>query len=215
MTRPIILWCLAPFVFAVFHLALGSRLRPAELASKQRELAEEMERAGRYKEAGNAYKRAKDTAHPSDLSLRARLDIDLARTAVLSGAPLEGAHHMEQLVNTLAKRRSRLAFEEDAKATRALGLYFAAYALRLDSPASEAWRHHAEASRRLFAELHDAAKSQNRNGDTFFYGRNLEATILLQRLRQAELASAPTPGPVLAALENGIAAQTISFETAP
>ena len=113
------------------------------------------------------------------------------------------------------KRRQRLPVEEEVKATRALGLYFAAYALRLDSPTSEAWRQEAQTARRLFRELHDAAKSGNRNGDTLFYGRNLEASILLERLRQAELASAPTPGPVLAALESGIALQKIRFESAP
>ena len=215
MTRPVLSWCLAPLVFALFHLALGIKLRPAEIATKQRQTAAEMERAGRYKEARDGYQRARSTAHPGDLALRARLDTDIARTAVLSGAPLEGARQMEQLLDTLAKQRPRLAVEEDAKATRALGLYFAAYALRLDSPASGEWRRQAETSRRLFGELHDAAKSQYRNGDTLFYGRNLEASILLQRLRQAELASAPTPGPVLAAIENGIAAQNVRFAPNP
>ncbi len=215
MKRPVQIWCLAPLVFALFHLAFGSRLRLTEIASEQRELATEAERAGRFGEARALYIRAKSTAHPSDFTLKARLDTDIARIAILSGAPLEGARQMAQLSDTLGKRRKRLPVEEEVKATRALGLYFAAYALRLDSPASEVWRGEAQTARRLFLELHDTAKSENRNGDTLFYGRNLEASILLERLRQAELASAPTPGPVFAALENGIANQKIQFESTP
>jgi len=215
MKRPVLIWCLAPFIFALFHLAFGKKLQLAEIASEQRRLATESERTGRFSEARNLYNRAKSTAHPSDFALRARLDTDIARIAILSGAPLEAARQMAQLSETLMKRRQRLPVEEEVKATRALALYFAAYALRLESPMSEVWRNEAQTARRLFRELHETAKSDNRYGDTLFYGRNLEASILLERSRQAELTSAPTPGPVLAAVENGIAAQKLRFGSTP
>lgn len=215
MTRPVLCWCLAPLLAVLVHLAFGSKLSRAETASKQRQAAVEIEQQGKYDEAARLYQNAKQAAHPSDFPLRARLAVDIARTAILSGAPLEGSQQMEQLLDILKKQRPRLSIEEEAKATRALGLYFAAYALRLDSPAPEAWNREAEDARRLFLELHDSAKAQSRSGDTLFYGRNLEASITLARLRQAELASAPTPAPVLAALETGIAAKKARIESSP
>lgn len=215
MTRPVLYWCLAPLLAALVHLAFGGKLSGAETAFKQRQIATETERKGRYGEARSLYQSAKKAAHPSDFPLRARLDVDIARTAILSGAPLEGSRQMEQLLEILKKQRPRLPIEEEAKATRALGLYFAAYTLHLDSPAPEAWNREAKEARRLFLELHDAAKAQGRGGDALFYGRNLEASITLERLRQAELASAPTPAPVIAALETGIAAKRVHLESTP
>ena len=203
----LILWCLLPLFAIAFHFTYGSRLLLAEDAVKLRLLAQHEERAAHYKKAVERYLAAEDAAHPKDCILRARLRIDAARALMLAGSPLEAAEQIDLFLNTKLEKPLPENIIAEAKSTLALSLYYATYALRLESSSPKRWENEIQEATSLFEELYQSEIKSPGAPLAAFYARNLEATIALTRARQAELASEIIPPPALAAINQGVASK--------
>jgi hypothetical protein len=200
----LLVWCLYPLSVFLLHYTMGERLRAMESAMFSRTQAVVFEQEGRLQNAAWWYRRAEANAHSEDLPARARLMIDAARVAILQGEAFEGVEKMEQLLAASPGKALPKPLRAEANATRALGLYYAAYALRLDNNEPDLWKQEAAEARAVFLRLHEQARRLNLPQETILYGRNLEAAIRLQREKLAEIAVNPPPPASLAARDRSI-----------
>ncbi len=215
MKRVHFLWCIVPLGLVLFHFGLGERWLYAETAVRIQLQGFAAEASDQILTARELYLNAEKAAHPDDVLLRARLRIDTARTTILAGAPLNGVKQIERLLGNHADGILPSQLRAEARATRALGLYYAAYALRLDSPEPAVWQPELDSASQLFRDLFEDASREGRAQEAVFYARNLEACVRLKRTRQAELASLPTPPAVLATLNRGVSAKKLPIDEAP
>lgn len=200
-------WCLIPLVVVAFHFSYGERLLHAEKSVRLRLLAQTAERAQNYKKAVQLYLAAENAAHPKDSLLRVRVRIDAARALTMAGAPLEAAEQLDLLLKPNLGRALPERLAAEAKATLASSLYFAAYALRIETPSANMWQSEIDEATHLFQDLYQSEIKTSSKTLASFYARNLEATILLARVRKGELASQPLPPAARAALEQGVASK--------
>ena len=203
----LILWCVLPLFAVVFHCVYGGPLLTAEDAVKLRLLGQQKERAAQYNKAVELYLSAGHAAHPRDTILRARLRIDAARALMLSGSPLEAAEQIDSLLNSKSETTLPDNIIAEAKSTLALSLYYATYALRLESSSPKRWENEIREAIALFEELYKSEIKSPGAPLATFYARNLEASITLARTRQAQLASEMIPPPAQAALSHGVASK--------
>lgn len=199
-----LLWALYPFAALLLHFTVGERWRAAENATSLRSEALSFEQKGNLQKAALLYGAAGKAALPYDLPLRARLKIDAARVAILLGEPFQGVEQMEKLLAEPSAKTLPGLLRSEANAICALGLYYAAYALRLDKNEPELWQQEAADARAIFLKLHENALRLNRPDEAAFYGRNLEAAIRLQREKLAEIAVNPPPPASLAARDRSV-----------
>jgi hypothetical protein len=193
-TTLLLVWCLYPLSALLLHYTMGERLRALEGALFFRTQGVLSEKEGRLQNAALWYRNAEAAVHPRDLSVRARLLIDAARVAILQGEAFEGVEKMERLLNALPGKTL----------PKPLGLYYAAYALRLDNNEPDLWQQEAAEARATFLRLHEQARRSNLPEETVLYGRNLEAAIRLQREKLAEIAVNPPPPASLAARDRSV-----------
>jgi hypothetical protein len=179
-------------------------MQHTEASKRLRQKALETELAGNLQQAGKLYSKAAEAVDREDFKLRARLRIDAARTAILQGEAFEGIAQMERMLTQKEARKLTGLLQSEARATCALGLYYAAYALRLDNPQPEMWKQEALEAHTLFRELYEDAVRKGRENDATFYARNLEACIILERSKLAEIAINPPPPAALAARDKSI-----------
>lgn len=203
----LVLWCASPLLALAFHLAYGEQLLWAEIAIRLRLSAQQAERAANYTKALELYLASENAAHPKDSTLRARAHIDAARALMLAGSPLEAAEQIDLLLNAKPQKPLPENIVSEAKSTLALSLYYATYALRLESSSPKRWQNEIDEATALFRELYQSEIKSPRRPLAAFYARNLEATVLLARTRQAELASQLIPPPAQAALNQGVASK--------
>jgi hypothetical protein len=203
-TALLLLWCLYPLSILLIHFTRGERWRAAERAVALRDQGITLERAGRFPEAAQCYKAAEENALADDVLLRSRLKVDTARVAILQGEVFEGVGRMERLLASNAGKSLPKALRAEANATCALGLYYAAYALRLDNDQPALWRREASDARAIFSNLHEQALRSNQSAEAALHGRNLEASIRLQKEKLAEIAVKPPPPASLAARDRNI-----------
>ena len=203
-TTLLLVWCLYPLSALLLHYTMGERLRALEGALFFRTQAVLFEKEGRLQNAALWYRNAEAAVHPSDLSVQARLLIDAARVAILQGEAFEGVEKMDRLLNAMPGKTLPKPLRAEANATRALGLYYAAYALRLDNNEPDLWQQEAAEARAIFLRLHEQARRSNLPEETALYGRNLEAAIRLQREKLAEIAVNPPPPASLAARDRSV-----------
>jgi hypothetical protein len=205
LSPPLLLvWCLYPLSVLLLHFTLGERWRAAEGALSLRTRAIGFEQEGRLQKAASCYKSAQEAALVDDLLLRTRLNIDEARVAILQGEAFEGVERMEQLLSNHPGKSLPRSLKAEANATCALGLYYAAYALRLDNNEPDLWQQEAAEARAIFLRLHEQARRSNLPEEAALYGRNLEAAIRLQRGKLAEIAVNPPPPASLAARDRSV-----------
>jgi hypothetical protein len=197
-------WCLYPLSILLIHFTKGERWRAAERAVALREKGTALEREARFAEAAQYYKSAEDAALADDVPLKSRLKIDAARVAILKGEVFEGVEKMERLLASNSGKSLPKALRAEMNATCALGLYYAAYALRLDNYQPALWQREAADARAIFSSLHEEAMRSNSPAETALHSRNLEATIRLQREKLAEIAVKPPPPASLAARDRNI-----------
>jgi hypothetical protein len=203
-TAFLLIWCLYPLSALLLHFTLGERWRGAEQALSLRQQAVAFERDGRLQKAALYYKTAEGAALVDDLPLRARLKIDAARVAILQGEAFEGIERMEQLLSAHPGKALQRTLRAEANATWAIGLYYAAYALRLDNNEPDLWRQEASDAQAIFHKLHEQARRSNLTEEAALYGRNLEAAVRLQREKLAEIAVNPPPPASLAARDKSL-----------
>ncbi len=203
-TPLLLVWCLYPLSVLLLHFTLGERWRAAEGSLFLRTQAIGFEQEGRFQKAAQCYKSAEEAALADDLLLRARLNIDEARVSILQGEAFEGVERMEQLLATHPGKSLPRKLRAEANATCALGLYYAAYALRLDNNEPDLWQQEAAEARAIFLRLHEQARRSNLSEEAALYGRNLEAAIRLQRGKLAEIAVNPPPPASLAARDRSV-----------
>lgn len=203
-TPLLLLWCIYPLCVLLLHFTLGERWQAAERAVSLRNQATAFEREGRLQNAARYYKSAEEATLPNDLPLRIRLKIDSARVAILQGEVFESVEKMERLLSSPAAKTLSRALRAEANATCALALYYAAYALRLDNYRVELWQQEASDARTIFLSLYEQARHLNLTQESVFHGRNLEATIRLQKQKLAEIAVNPPPPASLAARDRSI-----------
>jgi len=207
MKHPPLLWYFLPVFALLFHYAYGERMQYAEGSLKLQTQARLEERSGHFQEASTLFAQAEKAAHPDDFALRARLRIENARSLTAAGNPLEAARQMERLLGARSTSELPDALIADVQITLALSLYYAAYALRLELAEPQFWRSELDGARQIFLALYQDAERNQNAADASFHARNLEATILLSRTRQAELVSLDAPPPVIAAQKAGISAK--------
>lgn len=203
----LIAWCLIPLGFLVFHFSLGERLLRAEEATRLQLQARNAERLGSYKKAVEIYLAAENAAHSSDLALRAQIRIDAARSIIKAGAPLEAAEQMDLLLKPATRHPLPKGLLSEARATLGMALYYAAYALRIETSSPSMWRGEVEEATRIFRDLYHAEMQTPGKKLAAYHARNLEATVLLGRTRRAELASLAVPPAARAALDQGVASK--------
>ncbi len=199
-----LLWLLFPMAALLLHFSQGETWLAREKAGALRKAALIEERNGRTRSARKLYQNALDATHPGDSPLRTRLRIDVARTSILSGEAFEGTEQMERFLAQRSFKNIPRELRREAVAIQALGLYFAAYALRLDNNESTMWTEEAQQARTLFAGLYRDATQAGAPKEAAIYARNLEASIQLQRFKQAEIALNPPPPASLAARDNSV-----------
>lgn len=204
ITPLLLVWCLYPLSVLLLHFTKGERWRGAESAMLSRTQAVGFEQEGRLQKAAQYYRTAEATALADDLLLQARVKIDAARVAILQGEAFEGVEKMEQLLAASPGKTLPKPLRAEANATCALGLYYAAYALRLDNNEPDLWQKEAAEARAIFLRLHEQARRANLPEEAALYGRNLEATIRLQRGKLAEIAVNPPPPASLAARDKSL-----------
>ena len=202
-----VVWCLMPLGVILFHFTGGQRLLFAEKSIPLRLLGRTSELAGSYKKAVRYYLAAESAAHPEDLILRTRLRIDAARALMMEGSPLEAAEQMDILLEPRPGQPLPGTLVAEAKSTLGLALYYAAYTLRLESSFPDMWKDETDGACQIFKDLYNAEMKTDQKTLAPFYARNLEASILLARARQGELASQPIPEAARAALERGVASK--------
>lgn len=200
----LLVWCLYPLSVILLHFTQGERWRGAENALSLREQALGFERDGSFQKAAVYYKKAEEAALVDDRPLRARLQIDSARVAILQGEAFEGIEKMERLLSSHTGKALQRPLRAEANATWAIGLYYAAYALRLDNNEPDLWRQEASDAQAIFHKLHEQACRSNLPEEAALYGRNLEAAIRLQREKLAEIAVNPPPPASLAARDKSL-----------
>ena len=203
-TPLLLVWCLYPLSVLLLHFTQGERWRAAEGALFSRTQALVFEQEGRLQKAAQCYRTAEAALLPDDLPGRARLKIDAARVAILQGEAFEGVENMERLLAPSHGKALPKPLRTEANATRALGLYYAAYALRLDNNEPDLWQQEAAEARAIFLKLHEQARRSNLPDEAALYGRNLEAAIRLQRGKLAEIAVNPPPPASLAARDRSV-----------
>jgi hypothetical protein len=203
-TALLLLWCLYPLSILLIHFTRGERWHAAERALALREQGTVHERAGRLQQAAQCYKSAEEAALAVDIALRGRLKVDSARVDILKGEVFEGVEKMERLLSSQAGKSLPTALRAEANATCALGLYYAAYALRLDNFQPALWQREAADARAIFSSLHEQSQRSNLPEEAALYGRNLEAAIRLQKEKLAEIAVKPPPQASLAARDRNI-----------
>ena len=203
-TSLLLVWCLYPLSVLLLHFTWGERWRAAEEALFSRAEALGFEQEGRLQRAAQSYRTAEAASLPDDLSGRARLKIDAARVAILQGEAFEGVEKMERLLTPSPGKLLPKPLRTEANATRALGLYYAAYALRLDNNEPDLWQQEAAEARAIFLKLHEQARRSNNTEEAALYGRNLEAAIRLQKGKLAEIAVNPPPPASLAARDRSV-----------
>lgn len=204
-STPILLaWCLYPLSILLIHFTRGERWRAAERAHALRDQGTALERSGSFSNAALCYRAAEEAALADDVPLKSRLKIDAARVAILQGEVFEGVERMERLLGSNAAKTLPKSLRAEANATCALGLYYAAYALRLDNFQPAFWQREAADARAIFSRLHEEALRARLSTETALFGRNLEAAIRLQREKLAEIATRPPPPASLAARDRNI-----------
>jgi hypothetical protein len=203
-TPVLLLWCMYPLSVLLFHTSVGERWQSAEKAMLLREQGLALEQSGELYSAANHYSAAEEYAHSADVALRARLAIDLARLAIAQGFVFEGIEKMERLLAASHDKSLPSPLRAEANATCAMGLYYAAYALRLDNNAPELWQPEAAEARSIFLRLYEQARRLNQPEEIALFGTNLEASIRLQREKLAEIAVNPPPPASLAARDKSV-----------
>ncbi len=203
----LLVWCLIPLGILFFHFLYGEQLALAEDSARLQRLAQKAEQAGNYIKAVPLYLAAENAAHPKDRLLRARARIDAARTITMAGAPLEAAEQIDLLLKPNRQNPLPENFVAEAKATLAMALYYAAYAMRIETASPRMWQSEIDEAVRLFRELYLSEIKTPDKPLASLYARNLEASILLARTRRAELSSQPFPPATRAALEQGVASK--------
>lgn len=199
-----LVWLLCPLFAVLFHFTSGETLLYAEASGALRKQAFAAEQSGRFQKARQLYSQAENAAFPTDFARRAQLHVDTARCSILLGDAFEGIQMMERLIAQPSSRALPKTLKLGARATCALGLYYAAYALRLDNPAPEMWQQEAAEARELFRKLHVEAMRAGLERESLLYARNLEATIQLERNKLGEIALNPPPPASLAARDKNI-----------
>jgi hypothetical protein len=203
-TPVLLLWCIYPLSALLLHTSVGERWQSAEKATLLREQGLALEQSGELYSAGNHYSAAEECARSAGISLQARLAIDLARLAIAQGFVFEGIEKMERLLAAHQGKSLPSPLRAEANATCAMGLYYAAYALRLDNNAPELWQPEATEARSIFLKLYEQARRLNHPEEIALYGANLEASIRLQREKLAEIAVNPPPPASLAARDKSV-----------
>jgi hypothetical protein len=200
----LLVWCLYPLSVLLLHFTMGEGWRGSENALLLRSQAIDFERDGRLQKAALYYKTAEEAVSADNLPLRARLKIDEARVAILQGEAFEGIEKMETLLAAHHGKALQRTLRAEANATWAIGLYYAAYALRLDNNEPDLWRKEASDAQAIFNKLHEQARRSNLTEEAALYGRNLEAAVRLQREKLAEIAVNPPPPASLAARDKSL-----------
>jgi hypothetical protein len=200
----LLLWCIYPLSVLLLHFTRGERWHAAEGAMSLRTQGSLFEKEGRLQKAAECYKAAEQATLSEDLPLRTRLRIDAARVAILQGEVFEGVEKMERLLASNQAKALPGTLRSEAKATCALGLYYAAYALRLDNNWPEFWQQEVADATAIFLSLYEQALRANLQEETALHGRNLEAAIRLKKDKLADIAVNPPPPVSLAARDRSI-----------
>lgn len=203
----LLVWCLLPLGILFFHFIYGEQLLFAEESVRLQRLAQKAEQAGNYIKAVPLYLAAENAAHPKDRLLRARSRIDAARSITMAGAPLEAAEQIDLLLKSSRQKPLPENLVAEAKSTLAMALYYAAYAMRIETASTRMWQSEIDEAVRLFRDLYVSEIKTPKKTLASLYARNLEASILLARTRRAELSSQPLPPATRAALEQGVASK--------
>lgn len=184
------LWLLVPVVLLAYHFGPGQARLSSERASRKIVEARQLEAAGQWAEAVQAWTDALAATPATATTERFQIQLAHANARIYMGELPEAMDSMEKLLTESQAAKSDANLQREIRSSLASSRYYAAWLMRLEGGTTEEWLHQAESARQHFRLLAEETKGTQLAAD---YEKNLEATIRLERMDLSELQGLPLP----------------------
>jgi tetratricopeptide (TPR) repeat protein len=190
----ILLWLMLPVLAGIYHLGPGQEKLVLDDAARQLKLARQFAASEEWTQAVKCYERALELApgERSDDTRRIRLERDKAQ--MLAKALPQAHQDLKALVDELqAEADADESLLSDARAALANAQYYMTWLMRLEGVPRELWEPEIESSRQLNCLLAESSAAAGDSEAAQRHREDLEASIRLARLDDAELQGLPLP----------------------
>jgi hypothetical protein len=191
--RLVLLWLLIPVGLLAFHFGPGTRYAQRETAAT---LVRQARAAGQSQDWAAAvalYAQAMQTLPPEAADDRILLGVAHADARIYLGELPEALAELEELLRTAPVQQPAVAAH--LRAALAEAEYYTAWLMRLEGAEPDEWNVEAASARqhfRFLAETHSAASTAGIG----VYHTNLEASIRLALMDDAQLKALPLPAKI-------------------
>lgn len=190
----ILLWLMLPVLVGIYHLGPGQEKLVLDDAAQQLKQARQFAAAEDWPQAVAAYEQALELVPGERVDDIRHIRLERAKAQLLAQALPQAHQDLKALVDELqAEPDSDIAFLNDARAALANSQYYMTWLMRLEGVPRDLWEPEIESSRQLNCLLAESSAAAGDATAAERHREDLEASIRLARLDDAELQGLPLP----------------------
>ena len=189
----LLLWILIPLPVVVWHFGAGQEWPARDRAHTLFKDAQAAESRKAWSEAEAFYKEAANHVKSSEATVKAQLEIALARTRYRQGGAVDSIDLIDRVISDRNFPSQPEAQQREARELAGRIHYYAAWVLRLEGAQRDLWMEEAELARQNFRMLSEQTMAAGRTNYSLLQQTNLESAVRLQRMSLSELMARPIP----------------------
>lgn len=190
----ILLWLMVPVLAGIYHLGPGQEKLVLDDAARQLKQARQFAASEDWAKAVECFTQALELLPGERLDDARRIRLERAKAQMHAQALPVAHQELKAIVDELlADADADAALLNDARAALANAQYYMTWLMRLEGVPRELWEPEIESSRQLNCLLAEASEAAGDADAAQRHREDLEASIRLARLDDAELQGLPLP----------------------